>query len=512
VFASAKCLSGSNGDPLIEKLLHWLPLVTQPCFLVGGAIRDGLLRSLPDLKADLTVPAQTYDFDLLVPRGGISLARCLANEFGAAFYVLDHERDVGRVVFGTVGRPDWRVIDVAAYQGITLWEDLARRDFCVNAMAVDLTQHPLTVLDPLGGIDDLRAGRLRATSEYALSDDAVRALRAVRLCAQFGFRIDPHTAALIHAAAPLLSRISSERVRDELMKILSLPNPATSLKQMDTFGLLDVILPELNTLKGLPQPGSTKDCFAHSIQVTQALYNLLEGNHALPDTVLPYYEHIIQHLATLVGDGYDRRVLLILAALLHDIGKPSTFGRHEDGNIHYFDHEKVGSQLARKVLARLHFSRPVNEWVASIVRWHLRPLLLAREVTVSRRALHRFFRDVGEVGVSIALLALAENATADRPEAREDSDKVSIVVGQLLEAYFERRGEIVSPPPLLSGGEIVDQLGLSPGPLIGTLLRDLQEAQAAGEVTTRAQAWEWIRARVDATPGRSVRSAGNPSP
>ncbi len=499
MIVSAECLSGSSDIPLMKHLLRWLPQVVQPCYLVGGAVRDCLLRSVPDLDYHLVIPTQTHDFDLVVPHGGISLARRLANEFGAAFYALDRERDIGRAVFGTIGQPDWCVVDVAAYQGATLQEDLARRDFCVNAMAVELTKQPLVVFDPFGGMDDLRVGKLRATSHHALLDDPVRTLRAVRLCAHFGFEIESHTMAQIQAAAPRLCETSPERVREELMKILALPNADLSLQQMDAFGLLDVILPELTALKGLPQPQSTLDGFFHSVRTVHMTHCILTSHQTALTATLPYRERVAQHLATLVGDSYDRRALLVLAALLHDIGKPSTFRRHEDGTVHYFDHEKVGARLARDVLVRLRFSRQVNDWVVSIVRWHLRPLLLAREMTVSRRALHRFFRDAGEAGVSVVLLALADHLAANALSQYGHEDKVLKTIGQLLEAYFERRDEIVTPPPLLRGGEIVRQLGISPGPLVGSLLQELQEAQAAGEVMTRDQAWEWVRTRLSAS-------------
>jgi putative nucleotidyltransferase with HDIG domain len=266
---------------------------------------------------------------------------------------------------------------------------------------------------------------------------------------------------------------------------------------MDAFGMLDIVLPELIALKGLPQPGSTLDGFAHSIRVVHMTHRLLTNlQTGWGDVLLPYHEHITQHLTSLVGDGYDRRALLFLAALLHDIGKSSTFKCHEDGLVHYFDHEKIGAQRAREILGRLRFSRQVSDWVASVVRWHLRPLLLARETTVSRRALHRFFRDTGETGVSVVLLALADHLALDEPAQHEHHNKVLETVSQLFEAYFGQHDEIVTPSPLLRGGEIVRQLGISPGPLVGSLLRELQEAQAAGEVRTRAQAWEWVRMRL----------------
>ena len=489
-------LTGPGGVELLDRLLPLLPRLTGPCFLVGGAVRDCLLRLLAGQRP-AGAPVGSYDLDLLVPAGGVRLARRLADALGAAFYPLDPPRDVGRIVFRPHAESGPRVVDVASFQGATLWADLGGRDFTVNAMALEVTRQPLVLIDPLGGLDDLRAGRLRAASEGALLDDAVRTLRAVRLRAQFGFEIETRTLSLIRTAADRLSQVSAERVRDELVKILSLPDSAGSLRLMDSLGLLCVVLPELSLLKGLAQLPRNEDGFEHTLQVVGALERLLPLDGAADHPRLPFSDQVAQHVTGVAAGGHSRRLLLTLAAWLHDIGKPATFSQSADGTIHFLEHEAVGAGLARAALERLRFSRQAAHWVETIVRDHGRPLSLAREPSLSRRAIHRFFRDAGEAGVEVALLALA-NHLPIVAAAWSDANSGSVLetTTELLRAYFVGRDEVIAPPILLSGGEIVRRFGLPPGPAIGELLRELTEAQAAGEVATYAHAQEWVRTRL----------------
>jgi putative nucleotidyltransferase with HDIG domain len=386
---------------------------------------------------------------------------------------------------------------VAAFQGATLLEDLAGRDFSINAMAVDLTHSPFSLIDPTGGLADLRAGRLRAASPQSLYRDAVRALRAVRMRARFGFEIEPDTVDLIRDAAPRLAGVSAERVRDELVKILGLPGAAESLRTLAALRLLDVVLPELTPLKGLPQPHRTVDGFDHTLQVVADLEQLLPPG-GRPSADLPYADRLVTHLSTGLPGSQDRRSLLTVAALLHDIGKPATYSVGDDGAVHYFDHDRVGAGMAAALLERLRFSRPAIGWVTTVVRHHLRPLLLARAPAVTRRAVHRFFRDTGAAGVDVVLLSLADHPPATETAPGDQSGATQqAVAATLLEAWFVGYAEVIMPRPLLSGGDIVRRLGMTPGPLVGELQRDLQEAQAAGEVVTPEQAEAWVRSRLE---------------
>lgn len=495
---SLACLADLRDDPLLRRLHDWLPQLATPCYLVGGAVRDCVLRSLPEASGRRQPPVRAVDLDVLVPAGGVRIARQLADRLGGAFYALDAVRDVGRVVLSRAAAAgDQRIVDVAAFQGVTLLDDLRGRDFTLNAMAVDISRQPLTLIDPTGGLADLRAGRLRAVSPDALRRDAVRTLRAVRLCAQFGFEVEPVTAVLIQAAAADLTGVSAERVRDELVKVLALPGTAESARSLDAFHLLGAVLPELMPLKGLPQPFRDVDGFEHTLQVLAALERLLPPAGVAGVSSLPFVAYLGPHLQTVLPGGQSRRLLLTVAALLHDIGKPATHTRTTGGDIHFYGHERVGADLAKAALERLRFSRPATGWVTTVVRNHLRPLLLSREPVVSRRAMHRFFRDAGVAGVDVVLLSLADHPPAAAPAEDPAGAALLRTVASLLEAWFERRTEIVSPPSLLSGGEIVRQFGLTPGPLVGELQLALQEAQAAGELATVEQAREWVRQRLE---------------
>src|SRR5215216_6745469 len=225
-------------SPLIDKVRDALP--NQEVFLVGGAVRDLLLNRL------------SPDFDFAVPSNGISLARRVANALKADFMVLDHERDTGRVI---VTEPDGSrtFLDFATYRGENLEADLRARDFTMNAIAFDLQGQSL--IDPLNGASDLRAKLIRACSLTSLQDDPVRTLRAVRQAAAFGFKIHADTRRAMKESAHLLPRISPERLRDELFKILEGPKPDASIRALEMLGVLPHILPELSALKGLVQPG-----------------------------------------------------------------------------------------------------------------------------------------------------------------------------------------------------------------------------------------------------------------
>src|SRR5215211_2924998 len=202
-------------SPFIDKVRDILP--DQEIYLVGGAVRDMLLNR------------GSQDLDFALPSNGISLARKVANALNAAFMVLDGERDTGRVIV-TEADGTRILLDFATYRGKDLEEDLRARDFTINAIAFDLRRQ--TLLDPCNGASDLRAKTIRACSPTSLSEDPVRILRAVRQAAAFQFRIEPDTRKAMKEAARLLPRISLERQRDELFKILEGPRPDASLRAL----------------------------------------------------------------------------------------------------------------------------------------------------------------------------------------------------------------------------------------------------------------------------------------
>ncbi len=211
-------------------------------YLVGGAVRDAMLGRL------------SLDLDFAAPADGIRLARRVADVLEADVFPLDDVRDTGRVIV-TLADGLREKLDFATYRGDSLEDDLRHRDFTVNAMAVDLRS--MSLLDPLGGAADLRAGKLRACAETSMCDDPIRVLRGIRLAAGLGFQIDPSTRQAMKSAAPLIEGISPERVRDELFHILEGPQASASVRALDMLGVLRHILPELEAMKGVQQPAST---------------------------------------------------------------------------------------------------------------------------------------------------------------------------------------------------------------------------------------------------------------
>jgi putative nucleotidyltransferase with HDIG domain len=205
------------------------------------------------------------------------------------------------------------------------------------------------------------------------------------------------------------------------------------------------------------------------------------------------------HLNTRLAGDRPARWLLMLAALLHDAGKPATRSLDPDGRIRFFNHDQVGAGLATQRLAELRFSNDENRRVSTIVAHHLRPLLLANTPALTRRAIYRFFRDTGPAGVDVVLLSLADflGTHADGPPPVDEWNRLLDVCSALLQAYFERPAEAVYPPSLITGDDLLAEFALEPGPHIGRLLEAVREAQAGGDISDREAALALVRGLLD---------------
>lgn len=471
---------------MVQRVVAALP-TDQEIYLVGGAVRDMLLGRA------------VKDFDFLVPENAIQLGRRVANALGTGFYPLDVVRDFGRVLIGEGN--ERLILDFIRLQGEDIDEDLASRDMTINAMAIDLRQ-PEALLDPFGGAQDLIAKQVKACLPTSFSSDPVRIIRAVRMAAAFGMKIDKDTRTLMRAAASGLPRVSLERLRDEFFKLMAAPKPGTSIKALDLLGALEVIFPEIAPLRKLEQPSPHAfDVWNHILHVLSRLDQTLdllgdglgaEGAGDLQSGMIVqklgrYRKQFKEHLGVEVAPDHSRLTLLYFAALLHDAGKASTQSRDESGRIHFYEHENVGAEMMAERGRALHLSNDEIAVIETILKYHGRPYLLTKEGgTPSRRAVYRFFRDAGDEGVEICLHSLADfmgkfDAQVPQDELEQHLDTLRV----LLEAYFEHPAEQVRPPALVNGEDLMRELGLRPGPKIGELLEAVREAQAAGQVGDR---------------------------
>jgi tRNA nucleotidyltransferase/poly(A) polymerase len=477
----------------------------QPAYLVGGAVRDMLLDR------------PVHDLDIVLEQGGIRTARRLARTLQADFFPLDPQRDTGRVLLQETGQ-NLLCMDFSVLRGPSLEDDLWGRDFTLNAIALDLQS--LAIFDPLEGIADLKAGRLRLCSPSACREDPLRIVRGVRLAIDYRFRLLKATQMAMQSSTAGLLLVSPERLRDELFRLLDSSRPADGFRVLDQLGALDRILPELSQLKGLKQPvPHVHDGWEHTLAVLgylQTVLDLLSRHPGLHPADNPWSEQLALHLGVFrdaLAEAFGHPLipnrsltaLLNLAALYHDVAKPQTRQVDELGRERFWGHDQQG---AERIILRgraLALSNAEIDRLATIVRCHMRILSqtnrLLQGKTPSRRSVYRFFRDAGPAGVDVCLLALADlRATYEQTLPQATWDAALAVVKLYLESWFEKRRERVDPVPVLDGNDLMAELQLDPGRRIGELLEAIREAQAVGDVKTRGEALDLARSLLEMQP------------
>lgn len=451
-------------------------------YLVGGFVRDGLL-GCPSRDLDLAVAGDARD-----------LAQGLARVLDGRYVLLDETHQVvARVVVSSGFQ-----LDLATMRG-TIAQDLAQRDFTVDALAISLTDLELTtptIIDPFEGQRDLAARTIRALGEDCLVGDPLRLLRGVRLAAELDFSLEEQTRLWMKQHGPRLGRVAPERITAELSMLLSLVGAAPWLRTLDELGFLDIIIPELAVTRGAAQPQEHHwDVLQHSLATVAAVEALLGGpvpgwlpQQALSRQLgLTHWAEIQQHLQEEVAGGRPRIVILKLAALLHDVAKPQTKTVEPSGRVRFFGHPKEGAEIAAAILERLRFSTKEVRQVAAMVENHLRPGQLGDD-RPTLRAVHRYFRDLEEAALDTLVLGLADHLATRGPSLDLAAWQEHLAqVDYLLSCYFGAP-EVVRPSKLVDGHRIMERFGLGPGPLIGQLLTRVREAQAQGEVRSQEEA------------------------
>lgn len=488
----------------------------RPVYLVGGAVRDMMLER------------DVHDLDFAVPGPTRALANDVACRLNGALYVLDEERDTTRVVLET-GSQHHMLLDFASLRAGDLEGDLRARDFSINAMALDVA-HPDRLIDPTGGFADLRAKQLRACGPDSMTSDPVRVLRAVRQALGFTFRIMPETLAQMRAAARLLPRVSAERLRDELLRIFEGSQVHLAIRILSQVGALKFVLPEMEDLKGVTQSAPhTADVWEHTLGVVQALEQLyppLVGTYSedkVPDLTVGsavlwlgrYRQQMEEHFGKVLVPDRSLRSLLFFAALYHDIAKPQTRFQTVDGRIRFLEHDHIGKNIAANRARALALSAHEIQRIETIIEHHMRVLYMLNALQngglekPARRTMYRYFKDTGPTGIDICLLALADLRGTYGVALPQDVWESALKVCRgLMEAYWEKSAEVVSPPRLLTGNDVMKLFNLKPGKEIGRLLAAVQEAQAAGEVNNREEAEEYARRWFDRRPEEEAREEG----
>jgi poly(A) polymerase len=471
---------GAAGELAIGSLIEKAPLASSLArafkekgfrlALVGGPVRDAILGRLGN-DLDFTTDAHPHE------------TKKILKEWA------DHVWDTG-IVFGTVaGKRDDTTVEVTTYRtekyeessrkpdvefGDTIEGDLSRRDFTVNAMALELTTDKPEFIDPFGGIEDLTKRILRtpASAEQSFSDDPLRMMRAARFAGQLNFSIDESVVSAMQSMASRISIISAERVREEFVKLLMSSNPRLGITILVDTGLADLVLPEIPKLRlEIDEHHHHKDVYEHSI------------------TVL---EQAISQEEKLGGPN----LVIRLAALLHDIGKPKTRNLIEGGGVSFHHHEVVGARLSKARMKALRFDNDTIEAVETLVALHLR-FHGYGEGEWTDSAVRRYVRDAGDLLVHLHVLTRADCTTRNAKKAERLARTYDDLEARIAKLAEEE--ELSKIRPDLDGAQVMQILDLKPSADVGKALDFLMELRMEngplGKERATQELVQWWKAR-----------------
>lgn len=451
---------------LLERVLKFARARRIKLYIVGGYLRDIVL-----LRAK-----ENPDIDFCLKKGAINFGRALAKELKGGFVVLDKEHGACRIVKNIKDKA--YTLDFTDFRGPTLEDDLLHRDFTINTLAVELGTDGL--VDKYEALKDLKSKVIKLVNKKAFDEDPLRILRAFSFSAILGFKIDKATLASAQSRRNKLASVSFERIRDELFKVLGSNCAFQTLSWLDKFKILTVILPEIEPMRGLNQgPYHHLDIWMHSLESVKQLEMVLEEFKDNKD---------VQHyLNQVISSDRRRSALMKLGVLLHDIGKPKALRRRE-GKIIFHGHERVGVGISDGIAKRFKLSN--DEWSAlkKMIFWHLRPGFMADNEPVSERAKFRYFRDAQSEAISTLLISLADQrSTRGRLTTKQSRQQHERVVHALIKEFFKKQKEH-KMIRLVNGDELMREFKLSPSPLIGRILSELEELQAIGKIKTKEEA------------------------
>jgi len=464
---------------VLREWLSHFPGALPVLYLVGGAVRDLML-------------CQTAKDIDLVCRGAKRFARKLAAAKNAA--VVAMEKKANEPCYRVVDRSCTdNFIDVAELRGETIEEDLGRRDFTINAMAIEVGEEGGLgeSIDPFHGMDDLEKRSIRVTSAEAFVSDPLRILRAVRFAAKLNFEIEAATLSHMARLAYLVPQVSFERITSELLVILETPTSCSFFQLLDRLGVLEALFPEIQAMKGCTQNSHHhRDVWQHSLMVMENC-----------ETIIDHPAQWLGALSKPVMENlcHDRRLpLLKLAALLHDAGKPAARQVNpESGRITFYGHDGKGSRIADEVGQRLKLSNRDRTFLSSLVAEHPHVLALsAPEVRPATRM--RWFRRMKDDAVPAIILSMADIEGTLGPDSTEESRSAHIEWCKSTVAdYYQVIKKRIEQQSLISGNDLL-ALGMKAGPDMGRVLKNIEEARDAGEIHTRDDALKLARQFVDA--------------
>lgn len=454
-------------DALIRKAketiqTHFAGVALHPeAMMVGGTIRDILLGRTPK------------DIDIATPNPAKLVADLVKT--GYTHVLLDETRDIHRMV-----KEDAH-IDITPLNENHI-NDLLSRDFTINSIGLILRNNDL--LDPQGGVKDLSKGLVRALSQDRFIEDPLRLIRAFRIAADMNFTIDPVTLRFITKLSHLISKPSKERIRDEICWMMEADHSFQLVEELWRTGLLGKIFPEFAAVTSIIQNRPHALGLAEHLMWT---YKYIEDIILELDDVLGQYADDARSVLSKVIASNRKTIIIVkLAALLHDIGKPATITYDEE--VHFIGHDKLGAEMIEKRMAEFKFSGAETKAMSMLVENHMRPHNLLKLDEVSPRAVYRFFRDLDTLAIPSLLIGIADAyATEMLPFGGLENyhEFVRVMIDQSI--------KIGKPKPMLTGEEVMKILKIEPGPLVGQIIDAMLDSQATGEIKDKDKAKAFVK-------------------
>ncbi len=481
----------------IDKAIATLQVDYKPIYLVGGAIRDHLVKR------------EIHDLDFVLVDKVKPVARKIANLIDGDFYMLDDERQTARVLWKTKKNKIF-TLDFATQQGEDIDADLRKRDFTINAMAIDLS-NPRVIIDPLGGEKDLNNKVLKSCSETSLIDDSIRTLRGARLAIQYGLTIEKRTKDHIAKAGSDLPGNSPERIRDELFKIFEGPKSTAIIHLLILLELFDKLFPGMQNLLTKQRIRlflqNKLDLTLSFLEFLETIIDLLslgpyterkinQNDKLMIEKLGKFRNHIKFHFDEQVTLGRSRRAILLLAALFRFTGSANL----DDEGLDQSDQTNSNQSLSEQI-ERLALSNEESSMLGKISSNQGRVHRIRTSSPKDYPQLsYKFFRECGEEGIDLCMFALADFLAIGGNKIKQNEWLGEIeTCRMLMEAWWEHRNEKIFPPRLVRGEEIIKATGILAGPKIGEILESISEAQALGDVSNKAEALNLARKLIEGT-------------
>ena len=448
-------------------------------WLVGGAIRSTILNNPVD------------DLDFVIQGNALACARHLADKLNADYFTLDAKRGVGRVLLKDKAST---VIDISRIHSNGIKADMMARDFTINAIAMrckDLKQ----IMDPTRGLEHILSKQIHMVSDQSFADDPIRLIRAIRIAVQTNFQITPNTIISIRKHVSKLSQVSTERVRDEFMRCLAGTKPIKAVRLLSHLNMMSYILVDWDDTQ--------MDQTLSKFRALESLIAIILGKQT-PDaaceytlglfasTIGQFRPELEKYLSETVADKSNRRQryqLMYVAMLLRSLSVASK--RKKLDNLLRLSKSECAMIAAMMTIENLPENLSIAE--KSLLRKHestLPNMITSRKA----RAIHRYFQKNSTVAIEIGVLALAEIISKYGPQIPHELwEKKLSAMFSLLNGYFDHYDQLIQPKDIINGNDLIQEVGYMPGAKIGSILKQITEAQAAGEVSDRDAALEMAR-------------------